>query len=53
MIGQLIDMALASWEKVLTPEPKTDGLHAALAAMAEFQRLVEEIKNKVRLEFRL
>ena len=46
MIGRLIDMALASWEKALTPkEPQLSGLIAALASMAEFQRQMAVIRS--------
>ena len=46
MLCRLIDMALASWEKALTPkEPQLSGLMAALASMAEFQRQMAVIRN--------
>ena len=46
MLGCLVDMALASWEKVLTPkEPQLSGLMAALASMAEFQRQMVVIRG--------
>ena len=59
LIGELFDMALASWEKALTPDPKKfqypAGMMAALAGMEEMLRQIDAIKAKggVRLEVRL
>lgn len=55
----LVDMALASWERALTPDPKkfeyTASMHAALAGMVELQRQIELIRTNggVRFTFRL
>lgn len=48
MIGKAIDMALDSWERVLTTPPKgveyPVGMMAALAGMEELLRQIDAIK---------
>lgn len=51
----VFNMALSSWEKAITPKPKTfeyEGMAAMLAAMAEFQRQLDVIRqNGVNLRY--
>ena len=46
LIGGLFNMALASWEKVLTPDPSkyTGELASITQAAIEFQRLIETLR---------